>query len=130
MTSSPSTTPKARMADIAKLSQGFVYLVSVTGVTGVRTSVQTRVVDAIALPTAQAIKAIGRASMANRRKQGAAAPQSGDSDRRAKEAAALRENLRKRKAQQRQRLAAGGSDRSAQRPESPSILGSEERDDA
>lgn len=37
------TTPKARMADIAKLSQGFVYLVSVTGVTGVRTSVQTRV---------------------------------------------------------------------------------------
>ncbi len=37
------TTPKSRMAEIAKLSQGFVYLVSVTGVTGVRTSVQTRV---------------------------------------------------------------------------------------
>jgi tryptophan synthase alpha chain len=28
------TTPKARMAEIARLSQGFVYLVSVTGVTG------------------------------------------------------------------------------------------------
>jgi len=37
------TTPKSRMAEIAKASQGFVYLVSVTGVTGVRTSVQTRV---------------------------------------------------------------------------------------
>lgn len=30
------TTPKSRMAEIARASQGFVYLVSVTGVTGVR----------------------------------------------------------------------------------------------
>jgi tryptophan synthase alpha chain len=37
------TTPKARMADIARASQGFVYLVSVTGVTGVQERVQARV---------------------------------------------------------------------------------------
>jgi len=37
------TTPKQRMADIARASQGFVYLVSVTGVTGVQTSMQARV---------------------------------------------------------------------------------------
>lgn len=37
------TTPQARMADIARSSQGFVYLVSVTGVTGARTNVETRV---------------------------------------------------------------------------------------
>jgi tryptophan synthase alpha chain len=37
------TTPKARMADIARASQGFVYLVSVTGVTGVQERVQSRV---------------------------------------------------------------------------------------
>lgn len=37
------TTPKARMADIARLSQGFVYLVSVTGVTGGRDTMETRV---------------------------------------------------------------------------------------
>ncbi|KAF8073088.1 TRPA1 [Scenedesmus sp. PABB004] len=37
------TTPKARMADIARASQGFVYLVSVTGVTGVQERVATRV---------------------------------------------------------------------------------------
>jgi len=37
------TTPQARMADIAKASQGFVYLVSVTGVTGVQTKMESRV---------------------------------------------------------------------------------------
>ncbi|KAF6258966.1 tryptophan synthetase alpha subunit [Scenedesmus sp. NREL 46B-D3] len=37
------TTPKARMAEIARASQGFVYLVSVTGVTGVQEKVQARV---------------------------------------------------------------------------------------
>lgn len=37
------TTPKQRMADIARASQGFVYLVSVTGVTGVQERVQARV---------------------------------------------------------------------------------------
>lgn len=37
------TTPKSRMADIARASQGFVYLVSVTGVTGVQEKVQARV---------------------------------------------------------------------------------------
>lgn len=37
------TTPKSRMDIIAKASQGFVYLVSLTGVTGARASVQGRV---------------------------------------------------------------------------------------
>jgi tryptophan synthase alpha chain len=37
------TTPKDRMEAIAKASQGFVYLVSVTGVTGTRTGVESRV---------------------------------------------------------------------------------------
>lgn len=37
------TTPKERMDTIAQASQGFVYLVSLTGVTGARASVETRV---------------------------------------------------------------------------------------
>eukprot|EP00249_Psilotum_nudum_P009606 c22038_g1_i2 orf=612-1634(-) len=37
------TTPKERMNKIAEASQGFVYLVSVTGVTGARASVEGRV---------------------------------------------------------------------------------------
>lgn len=37
------TSPKARMREIAKHSQGFVYLVSVTGVTGARASISERV---------------------------------------------------------------------------------------
>ncbi|MGF1491171.1 MAG: tryptophan synthase subunit alpha [Microcoleaceae cyanobacterium] len=37
------TSPKERMIEIAKQSQGFIYLVSVTGVTGVRSQLQTRV---------------------------------------------------------------------------------------
>eukprot|EP00210_Caulerpa_lentillifera_P007803 g7447.t1 len=35
-------TPNERMKEIAKFSQGFVYLVSVTGVTGVRSSLSSR----------------------------------------------------------------------------------------
>lgn len=37
------TTPKARFEAIAQHSQGFIYLVSVTGVTGMRTSIESRV---------------------------------------------------------------------------------------
>jgi tryptophan synthase alpha chain len=37
------TTPAERMGRIAAASRGFTYLVSVTGVTGVRTSIETRV---------------------------------------------------------------------------------------
>lgn len=37
------TTPPDRMREIAKYSQGFVYLVSLTGVTGTRTSINDRV---------------------------------------------------------------------------------------
>lgn len=37
------TTPTARMKQIAHSSQGFVYLVSITGVTGMRGSMETRV---------------------------------------------------------------------------------------
>ncbi len=39
------TSPKERIELIARQSQGFIYLVSVTGVTGMRTQVQTRVED-------------------------------------------------------------------------------------
>ncbi|HEY9665250.1 MAG TPA: tryptophan synthase subunit alpha [Coleofasciculaceae cyanobacterium] len=37
------TTPKDRIEAIAQQSQGFIYLVSVTGVTGMRTQIQSRV---------------------------------------------------------------------------------------
>jgi tryptophan synthase alpha chain len=37
------TTPKERIAAIAEHSQGFIYLVSVTGVTGMRTEIESRV---------------------------------------------------------------------------------------
>lgn len=37
------TSPKDRIAAIAKQSQGFIYLVSVTGVTGIRSQLETRV---------------------------------------------------------------------------------------
>lgn len=37
------TTPKERIEAIAKQCQGFIYLVSVTGVTGMRTEVESRV---------------------------------------------------------------------------------------
>ncbi|MEO0532863.1 MAG: tryptophan synthase subunit alpha [Cyanobacteria bacterium P01_A01_bin.123] len=37
------TSPKARIEAIAQQSEGFIYLVSVTGVTGMRTQIQSRV---------------------------------------------------------------------------------------
>jgi tryptophan synthase alpha chain len=37
------TTPKERIAAIAQQSQGFIYLVSVTGVTGMRSAIESRV---------------------------------------------------------------------------------------
>jgi tryptophan synthase alpha chain len=39
------TTPQERIAAIAEQSQGFIYLVSTTGVTGVRSQLETRVKD-------------------------------------------------------------------------------------
>lgn len=39
------TTPKERIAAIAEQSQGFIYLVSTTGVTGMRTQLEARVKD-------------------------------------------------------------------------------------
>lgn len=39
------TSPKSRIVAIAEKSQGFIYLVSVTGVTGTRTQVSRRVKD-------------------------------------------------------------------------------------
>ncbi|MEM6253223.1 MAG: tryptophan synthase subunit alpha [Cyanobacteria bacterium P01_D01_bin.156] len=39
------TTPKERIVAIAKQCQGFIYLVSVTGVTGMRTQIENRVQD-------------------------------------------------------------------------------------
>ncbi len=39
------TTPKERIEAIARQSQGFIYLVSVTGVTGVRSGLEARVQD-------------------------------------------------------------------------------------
>jgi tryptophan synthase alpha chain len=41
------TSPADRIAAIAAQSQGFIYLVSTTGVTGVRTEIQARVKDLI-----------------------------------------------------------------------------------
>ena len=39
------TSPKERIEAIARQSQGFIYLVSVTGVTGIRSGLETRVKD-------------------------------------------------------------------------------------
>lgn len=41
------TTPKERIAAIATQSKGFIYLVSVTGVTGMRTQVESRVQELV-----------------------------------------------------------------------------------
>ena len=41
------TSPQDRIAAIARQSQGFIYLVSTTGVTGVRTQIQARVKDLV-----------------------------------------------------------------------------------
>ena len=45
---STPTTPLERMERIAEASNGFIYLVSVTGVTGVRTGVESRVEELVA----------------------------------------------------------------------------------
>lgn len=44
---STPTTPVERMAKIAEASAGFIYLVSVTGVTGMRTDVESRVEELV-----------------------------------------------------------------------------------
>jgi tryptophan synthase alpha chain len=53
------TSPKERIEMIARQSQGFIYLVSVTGVTGMRTQVQTRVQDLLQLMRTVTDKPIG-----------------------------------------------------------------------
>lgn len=52
------TTPTPRMRAIAELSQGFVYLVSVTGVTGIKDSMEARVEGLIAQLQSQTDKPV------------------------------------------------------------------------
>ncbi|MDC0834976.1 tryptophan synthase subunit alpha [Leptolyngbya valderiana BDU 20041] len=53
------TSPKERIVAIAERSQGFIYLVSVTGVTGTRTQVSSRVKDLLVELRAVTDKPIG-----------------------------------------------------------------------
>ena len=53
------TSPKERIAAIANQSQGFIYLVSVTGVTGIRDQVASRVPDLLQQMRAVTDKPIG-----------------------------------------------------------------------
>lgn len=53
------TSPKERIAAIAQQSQGFIYLVSVTGVTGVRNQLESRVQDLLQQMRAVTDKPIG-----------------------------------------------------------------------
>jgi tryptophan synthase alpha chain len=53
------TTPSERIQEIAQQSQGFIYLVSVTGVTGMRSQVATRVEDLIATIHSATNKPVG-----------------------------------------------------------------------
>lgn len=53
------TTPKDRIIAIAKQAEGFIYLVSVTGVTGMRTNLQNRVKTLISDLKAVTDKPIG-----------------------------------------------------------------------
>jgi tryptophan synthase alpha chain len=53
------TSPAERIQAIAAQSQGFIYLVSVTGVTGMRTQVATRVEDLLGLIRQTTDKPIG-----------------------------------------------------------------------
>ena len=78
-----------------------------------------RVVDAIALQGVQVIKTTRGAGMAKNETAGPTQQASGNSERQARQAAALRENLRKRKAQQRQRTAAAGPGHIAEAPHEP-----------
>lgn len=53
------TSPKERIEAIAQQSQGFIYLVSVTGVTGMRTELESRVEDILQQMRSVTDKAIG-----------------------------------------------------------------------
>ena len=53
------TSPKERIEAIAQQSQGFIYLVSVTGVTGMRTQLESRVQDILEQMRAVTDKPIG-----------------------------------------------------------------------
>ena len=53
------TSPAERIQAIAAQSQGFIYLVSVTGVTGMRAQVATRVEDLLALIRQKTDKPVG-----------------------------------------------------------------------
>ncbi len=53
------TSPKERIEAIAQQSQGFIYLVSVTGVTGMRTQLESRVEDILQQMRAVTDKPIG-----------------------------------------------------------------------
>lgn len=53
------TSPKERIEAIALQSQGFIYLVSVTGVTGMRTQIESRVQDILLQMRAVTDKPIG-----------------------------------------------------------------------
>ncbi|NJL82381.1 MAG: tryptophan synthase subunit alpha [Chloroflexaceae bacterium] len=53
------TTPPARIQQIAAASQGFIYLVSVTGVTGMRSQVASRVEELLAVLRQLSDKPIG-----------------------------------------------------------------------
>lgn len=53
------TSPKERIEAIAQQSQGFIYLVSVTGVTGMRTRLESRVQDLLQQMRAVTDKPIG-----------------------------------------------------------------------
>ncbi|AFZ46194.1 tryptophan synthase, alpha chain [Cyanobacterium stanieri PCC 7202] len=53
------TSPMERIKAIALKSQGFIYLVSVTGVTGMRNEIQTRVEDLIAQLNSATDKPVG-----------------------------------------------------------------------
>jgi tryptophan synthase alpha chain len=53
------TSPIERITAIASKSQGFIYLVSVTGVTGMRTEVESRVQDLLSSLRSVTDKAIG-----------------------------------------------------------------------
>jgi len=53
------TTPKDRIEAIAHQAQGFIYLVSVTGVTGIRSELETRVYDLLTELRGVTDKAIG-----------------------------------------------------------------------
>lgn len=64
------TTPVARMESIAKVSQGFVYLVSVTGVTGIKENMESRVQGLLDLMHSVTDKPVGSACALTGRRGG------------------------------------------------------------